>query len=227
VKKIRTKTDLHIKHKESRLKKKVLVGMMSLAGVLALSGCFGDDATIKDDTKDASVQVTKESIKEVDTIAKEIDKSEVVKDIKSLETSPEEITPDVKDDSVQDTNETVEKVEAVLEEAVDGEVKKIEEELNSTTPAQAPVSANENGSSANGAEIYKKCVACHGQKAELKALGKSEVIAGWSSDKIFADLEGYKNGTINKYGMATTMKGIVTPLSKDDLRAVSDYISKL
>ncbi|OYY80865.1 MAG: cytochrome C, partial [Methylophilales bacterium 16-45-9] len=30
--------------------------------------------------------------------------------------------------------------------------------------------------------MYQKCAACHGLKAEKHALGKSEVIAGWSSD---------------------------------------------
>jgi len=33
-------------------------------------------------------------------------------------------------------------------------------------------------SAADGSALFQKCAACHGQKGEKAALGKSEVIAG-------------------------------------------------
>ncbi|NCB53803.1 MAG: c-type cytochrome [Epsilonproteobacteria bacterium] len=39
---------------------------------------------------------------------------------------------------------------------------------------------------ADGATLYKTCATCHGAKAEKAALNKSQIIAGWSADKIAA-----------------------------------------
>ena len=79
---------------------------------------------------------------------------------------------------------------------------------------------------ADGAAIFKKCVSCHGPKAEKQALGKSHVIQGWSADKIEAALHGYKDGS---YGgpMKALMKGQVAPMSDADIKAVAEYISGL
>jgi cytochrome c553 len=79
---------------------------------------------------------------------------------------------------------------------------------------------------ADGAGLYKKCIACHGAKAEKKALGKSQVIAGWDAAKIADALKGYKAGT---YGgaMKGLMKGQVAAYSDADIDAVSAYISGL
>jgi cytochrome c553 len=79
---------------------------------------------------------------------------------------------------------------------------------------------------ADGAALYKKCTACHGAKAEKKALGKSQVIAGWDSPKIQNALKGYKDGS---YGgpMKGLMKGQVASLDDAGIEAVSNYISGL
>jgi len=80
---------------------------------------------------------------------------------------------------------------------------------------------------ADGAALYKKCIACHGAKAEKPALGKSEVIAGWSAAKIEESLKGYKAGTLNKHNMGALMKGQVGSYSDADIKAVSEYIAGL
>jgi len=80
---------------------------------------------------------------------------------------------------------------------------------------------------ADGATIYKKCASCHGQKAEKKALGKSEVVAGWDVAKIETSLKGYKAGTLNVHGMGAVMKGQVASLSDADMTAVATYIHGL
>ena len=77
--------------------------------------------------------------------------------------------------------------------------------------------------SADGADVYKKCIACHGMSAEKKALGKSEVIQGWESAKVVAALKGYQAGT---YGgaMKGVMKGQVSSLNDTQIEAVAKYI---
>ncbi len=80
---------------------------------------------------------------------------------------------------------------------------------------------------ANGKAIYNKaCKSCHGVTAQNRALGKSQIIKGWSSDKTIKALNGYNNGS---YGgaMKGLMKGISKSLSADDSKEVSNYIATL
>jgi len=79
---------------------------------------------------------------------------------------------------------------------------------------------------ADGAAVYKKCISCHGADGKTKALGKSEVIAGWAADKQIAALKGYKDGS---YGgpMKALMKGQVANLSDAEIEVVSKYIEGL
>lgn len=77
---------------------------------------------------------------------------------------------------------------------------------------------------ADGEAIYKsKCFSCHGDKASKSALNKSQIIAGWSADKIIAAVDGYKNGQGG--AMKGVMKPIASGLSADDLKAVATTIS--
>ena len=79
---------------------------------------------------------------------------------------------------------------------------------------------------AGGADLYKRCIGCHGINGEKKALGKSQVIKAWDTEKTFAALKGYKDGS---YGgaMKGVMKGQVIRLSDEDLKAISEHISTL
>ena len=100
--------------------------------------------------------------------------------------------------------------------------------LNTTLKSLVIVGALLSSSSllASGADIYKKCSGCHGQKAEKKALGKSQAIGGWETTKIQTALNGYKDGT---YGgaMKGLMKGQVASLDEAKIKEVSQYISTL
>jgi cytochrome c553 len=79
---------------------------------------------------------------------------------------------------------------------------------------------------ADGAALYKKCITCHGSKAEKSALNKSQVIAGWDAEKIATALKGYKAG---KYGgaMKGLMKGQIASYSDADIDTVAKYITGL
>ena len=78
----------------------------------------------------------------------------------------------------------------------------------------------------SGKEIFQACTACHGAKADKPALGKSQIIKGWDATKVSAALNGYKDGS---YGgpMKALMIGQVGFLSDDEVKSVSEYISKL
>ena len=112
------------------------------------------------------------------------------------------------------TNE-VTKSETVAVKSIQPAVEKAEAIAISTVPTIK-----------SGADIYKACIACHGQNAEKAALGKSKIIKGWSTSKTINALNGYNN---DSYGgaMKGLMKGQASILSKDDIKAVAEYISKL
>jgi len=77
-----------------------------------------------------------------------------------------------------------------------------------------------------GNKVFMKCASCHGEHAEKKALNKSQVIQGWSVEKVTTAINGYKNGTYGS-SMKGVMKAQVSKLSSDEVEAVSEYISKL
>ena len=79
---------------------------------------------------------------------------------------------------------------------------------------------------ANGEVLFQKCISCHGEKAELRAMGSSKVIKSWNALKLEKVLIGYRQGT---YGFCfkSLMREQVKFLSNDEIRAVSLYISKL
>ncbi|MDO8453677.1 MAG: c-type cytochrome [Sulfurimonas sp.] len=78
---------------------------------------------------------------------------------------------------------------------------------------------------ASGESIYKVCATCHGLSGEKAALGKSQIIKGWSASKVSDALKGYK---ADSYGgaMKGIMKGQASKLSDSDIKAVAEYISK-
>jgi len=70
------------------------------------------------------------------------------------------------------------------------------------------------------------CANCHGLNAEKRALGKSQIINGWTQDKIIKALEGYKYGV---YGgdMKGIMKAQVTRLTDTDIKNIAVTISNI
>lgn len=76
---------------------------------------------------------------------------------------------------------------------------------------------------ADGAALYKKCVACHGASGEKKALGKSLVIQGWEAQKTVDALKGYKDGSYGR-SMKGLMKGQVNSLNDEQIHAIAKYL---
>ena len=78
-----------------------------------------------------------------------------------------------------------------------------------------------------GKQLFARCSGCHGAKGDRKALGKSDLLASMSKNEIIDALNGYKNGSRNKYAMGALMKGQVARLSASDIEAIADYLSGL
>ncbi len=80
---------------------------------------------------------------------------------------------------------------------------------------------------ADGAAAFAKCAGCHGTNGEKPALGKSAVITGKDAAATLTQLQGYKAGTLNLYGMGGVMKGQVASMDDAALKEVADYIATL
>lgn len=132
-------------------------------------------------------------------------------------------SPDSSSVVIQKTKEAPQK--KVTEKKVEAVAKKTEETPKEIVAKQVK-SAVEEEASVDGKALYSKCSACHGEKGEKKALGKSQIIQGWDAEKTKNALEGYQNGS---YGgvLKGLMKSQLTGLTDKDIKSLAKYISKL
>jgi len=79
----------------------------------------------------------------------------------------------------------------------------------------------------HASSLYEKCMGCHGLNGEKFALNKSQAISSMSEEEILEALKGYKNKSLNKYGLGNLMAGMVQNLSDEDLVSLSKFISTL
>lgn len=86
-----------------------------------------------------------------------------------------------------------------------------------TTPAKTPQ------------DLYKKCIACHGEKGDKIPPGSATniVIANLDKKTLISDLKGYRAKTLSKGGTAAIMYLQANGLSDEDIETLSDYITKL
>jgi len=81
---------------------------------------------------------------------------------------------------------------------------------------------------ADGASLYQeRCSVCHGIDGRQKAMRKTNAISDMSEAKIARDLKGYKNGNINRYGMAGLMRAQVKSYTEEQINMLSKYIPTL
>lgn len=93
-------------------------------------------------------------------------------------------------------------------------------------PLRHSETTEENGT-VNGAMLFaQKCAACHGQNAQKQALGQSQVIAGWESERVVNALNGYIEGSYGK-SMSAMMQAQVKSLSPKQIKALAGHISGL
>lgn len=76
------------------------------------------------------------------------------------------------------------------------------------------------------AAIFKKCAPCHGKKAQLHALRRSDIIAYYKKKDIVQALKAYQKGKRDRHRFGYLMKGIVSDLSDYEINILADYISE-
>lgn len=84
---------------------------------------------------------------------------------------------------------------------------------------------------ADGADLYKKCIACHGVNGDKVAPGSKGgvTIGGMDKARLIEQLHGYAAGTADNGGAKQIMYANMKSwkFSDADIEAVADYISKL
>lgn len=189
---------------------KKLVLSLAVMGAL-LVGCSED----KKESAASSVAPVVASVQDEKTAVVESVKKEIAASATEVKETTAAAAEEVKKE-VAPVVETVKEEAATATAAVE---QKVEEVAAAVAGEIAPVNQK-------GMDIFVKCSACHGQKAEKKALGTSQIIKGWSAEQVVSSLKGYKNKT---YGgsMKTIMISQVATLKDDDIEAVAQYISGL
>lgn len=178
--------------------------LISVALALFLVGCSSD-------TKEETKSVKQENEAPKQEVAAKADSS--------VNAAPAKAEANAVVETAKD--EAAAAAEAVKEEAVATAEAVKEEVVTKVEEVKEAVSTQ-----ASGAALYQVCAGCHGADASKPALGKSQIIKGWDADKISSALHGYKAGT---YGgaMKSIMVGQVSKLSDDDIKTLSEHISKL
>jgi cytochrome c553 len=79
----------------------------------------------------------------------------------------------------------------------------------------------------SGENIFKsKCMDCHGDKAQIYALGYSDIISGWPVRKLAYIIRGYRDGSYGG-GMSEVMQEQVQDLSDKEIYQLANYIHNL
>ncbi len=218
------------------MKKRVVLSL-AVAAMLAVTGCgedtkkaAGEAANKVTETANKAVEATKEGAAKAAEATKEA-ANKAVEATKEAAAKGAEAAKETAAAATQKAKETAQKAVEAAKEGAKEIAKKAEETATKAKEAAAAAAdkAKEavSGGNEKGKAVYAKCVSCHGANAEKQALGKSEVIKGWDAAKVEEALNGYKAGTRNVHGMGMLMKGQVSSLSDEDIKAVAAYISSL
>jgi len=202
----------------------------TLVAFLFFAGCSSNSK--KSEENSAKESIKKENmIKSEPKVTPKIAPKKKQQADKGVMDKTNEVVAKAAQSAKESAKEIIKKTEELAKQAKDNEVvqkfaKKAKDGVAAlsamaTTSITAPKKQN-----SNAKELFTKCAGCHGNKAQNKALGVSQVIAGWNVKKIEDALKGYKAGT---YGgaMKAVMQGQVSSLSDSDIKVLAEYISKL
>ena len=91
------------------------------------------------------------------------------------------------------------------------------------TAFAAPASA-----AMDGAALYKDktCNACHGPKGDKTLMPNYPKVAGQNAAYIEQQMKDIKSGARNN-GQTAAMKGVMHLVNDEEIKAISDYLSKL
>ncbi len=174
---------------------------------LLLIGCGQNkQADTATKTEVSSTQTKNQSITEKATKA--------VQAVKESASSAVAKTAEVAKEASKEVKAKATKAVEATKEVATKAVEKTKEAVAKATTSKAPAQ-------------FAKCAGCHGKDGKMKALGKSEIIAGQSKADLVKKIHEYKAGTRNVAGMGGLMKGQVAGLSDADIDAIASYVSGL
>jgi len=179
--------------------------VLGLVVTLLFMGCGNQKSEEAEEEISQSIeQIAKVVKEESKNITKSVEK--VTKD--SIETISKQVQK-VSVKVLKETKKVAQKTVVSIDKVLDRPKKTIEEKVSIDAKA-----------------LFAKCSSCHGVNGDKKALNKSQIIKGWSVTRLTDAINGYKDGS---YG--GSMKGVMKPqvnkLSNDEIKALSEYISKL
>lgn len=78
----------------------------------------------------------------------------------------------------------------------------------------------------NGAQLFqaKGCVACHGADGRSPVVPNYPKVAGQNKGYLYNQLRDTKNGSRSN-GQSAIMKGIMTNVSDEEMRAIADWLA--
>jgi len=76
-------------------------------------------------------------------------------------------------------------------------------------------------------DVFKRCVACHGAKGEIPALGRSILISQLSKKEFITSLKEYKNSNKNISGLGGIMQAQVYTLDEKDFEKLAQMFNLL
>jgi len=203
--------------------KKVLLS--SVVAVLLLTGCGSEE-------KKEPVTQKVEEVKKTEPVVEKTPEENFVDQVKE---STSQVATKVAEESKKVYDATSEAAKSVSEK-VSQTTKEVTSEIAESaaqTKDNIEKSINEivatkkeevTATEINAKSLYLKCAGCHGQEAQLAALGKSKIIKDMTKEEIVSALKGYKDGT---YGgvMKGVMKSQVANLSEEEIDALGEYIA--
>lgn len=196
--------------------------LIPLLCTLFLLGCNDTVST----QKAPSVENTNQILQEVNTTSVNESQPVVVQTSQAV-TPPAKVesTPFIESKPVK---KPVDKIKTEPQKAsVPTVVKEVKQQVEVVKEVKPLTEVKEKPVQTDASALYgTKCASCHGAKAEKPALGKSQVIAGWSTSKIEEALHGYQAGTYGKE-MKALMTGQAKSLSAEQIKSLAKYISTL
>ena len=80
----------------------------------------------------------------------------------------------------------------------------------------------------DGAKLYaeKTCNACHGPKGDKPLMPNYPKVAGQNAAYMEAQMKDIKSGARNN-GQTAAMKGVMHLVNDEEIKAISEYLSKL
>jgi len=196
--------------------------LLSLAVATLLFTACGEE------TKKAAAEAT-QAVNVAAEKATEETKEKTAQAVEKVKEKTAAVTEAVKEKTAAATEAVKEKTStatAAVKEAAEEASKAVKETTAKAVKATEEAVTSVTGN-AQGEKVFAKCAGCHGKDGKTKALGKSEEIAGQAAADLESKIKEYKAGSRNVAGMGTLMKGQVSGLSDDDIKAVAAYISGL